>query len=258
MSIRKSTSHFSSTYSSLSSLSDKNNNNNNNNNKNSSIGNNCCNNNENKTETSKKSLLTASAVPNITKRKVYRKKRKSTLSKSISTDFQTSIQLTDIPTVNNSITNSNETNHKESSQQTTNNSNNLFYLQYLKSICFVMLCKSKFSSNKSTTNIDNKTCIKIKKFSRSSSMSLIGSKNHNKEKFAADDSKTNNTNEFYDLKLEVSQNTLLKPIESIPSEYDDDCFNNKNNQPNIAKLKTNKQPFNLNCNYSCELKAFSP
>lgn len=209
------------------------------------------------------------------KRKVYRKKRKSTLLKSVDTVVvQTRtppVQLTDSlikvsdATATASDSNLNETIHKQQQQrqqpeQTNQNSNsNLFYMQYLKSICFVMLCKSKFSSSKQqqqpahTTTICNK--IRMKKFSRSSSMTLIGSRKNNANE-ENDESRTlNQTNEFFSLKpLDETNNketTLLKPIESIPSEYDDDRLLPIHFDRPANKLKTNKKPFHLNCNYLC-------
>jgi len=107
--------------------------------------------------------------------------------------------------------------------QTQNNtkkaeSTNLFYLQYLKGLCFVMLCKNKLASKyKSSSNNNNNNVNKT--ISRSATMSAIMNNN-------------NNNNNKIDFDYFTCKKTLLKPIENIPSEYEDDY--NKNNSKILA------------------------
>jgi hypothetical protein len=149
------------------------------------------------------------------------------------------VTITNTTSSNITSENKSEIKYKESNTQTNNN---VFYMQYLKGICFIMLCKKLITSVKTNSSMSNSTTTSnisnnnLKtEFSRSSSMSIINKSNNNN----SNNRKTiNSQTSDYNL---VGP-SLLKPIETIPSEYDDDCFNKttttSKSQSKFVQLKT--------------------
>ena len=186
----------------------------------------------------------------LSKRKKSNRKRSSkSLSKAsnesqlvkTNLDDNNEIDKTD-KTVPLTITSSNITNENKSEikykENNTQTSNNVFYMQYLKGICFIMLCKKLITSVKTNTPTSPSNISKNNsktEFSRSSSMFFTNKSNNNNKTITSQTSDYN-----------LVGPSLLKPIETIPSEYDDDCFNKTTTSKSQSKFVQLKTKFNSN------------